>query len=420
MARRVRDAKRDTRAARAKLSQRREPYWRSLSAGLAIGYRRGKTGGSWIARRYDQGERHYRSIGPADDILDANRATVFSFDQAQAKAREWTGGQIESGPYTVANAMDAYLEYLTTEGRTAAAIADAKYRDRAFVRPQLGRLEVASLTAERLRQWRDNLAKAAPRLRTRAGEKQKHRKVDDDDARRARRATANRTWTTLRAALNRAFETDKVDSDKAWRKVKPFRSVEVARAHYLSIAEAKRLVNAADSEFRPLLLAALLTGGRFGQLAQLAVSDFNADAGTVRMRTRKGDGTERVHHTHLTEEGVQFFKQSCAGRPAEDLIFKKHDGSMWGKSHQRRPMLEACQRAKIKPTGFHQIRHTHASHAVMRGMPLLVLARNLGHADGRMAERHYSHLSDSYVSEVIRTRGPQFGLKPQSKVTPLR
>src|SRR5438105_1016314 len=87
MARRIRDAKLDTRTARLKLAQRREPYWRPLSAGVAVGYRRGSTGGSWIARHYSRETgRRYLAIGPADDTLDAG---ALSFDAAQAKAREW-------------------------------------------------------------------------------------------------------------------------------------------------------------------------------------------------------------------------------------------------------------------------------------------------------------------------------------------
>jgi integrase len=254
-------------------------------------------------------------------------------------------------------------------------------------------------------------------LRTRAGEKQKHRELaNDEEARRSRRASANRTWTTLRAALNHAFHTDKVDSDKAWRKVKPFKSVEKARVRYLSLAEAKRLIKGADKEFRPLVHAALLTGGRYGQIAQLTVNDFNADAGTLRMRTRKGEGSERIHHVHLTSEGVRFFVSACAGRSGSHLIFTRNNGSIWSKSHQTRPIQEASAHAKISPpVNFHVTRHTWASHAVMNGVPLLVVAKNLGHSDTRMVEKHYGHLAPSYIADAIRAGAPRFGFKPDPK-----
>ncbi len=224
----------------------------------------------------------------------------------------------------------------------------------------------------------------------------------------------------LRAALNRAFENDKVDSDKAWRKVQPFKGVDRARVRYLTLADATRLINASDPEFRPLVQAALFTGGRYGQIAQLVVADFDPDAATVRMRTRKGDGSERVHHVHLMPEAVQFFDKACAGRGGKDLIFTRANGAPWKKSHQIRPIEEASGRAKISPTAnFHVTRHTWASHAVMNGVPLLVVAKNLGHSDTRMVEKHYGHLAPSYVADAIRAGAPRFGVI-DSNVIPIK
>jgi hypothetical protein len=90
MARTVRNPKIDTRSARARLSERREPYWTVISEGCALGYRRGAKGGTWIARfRDEKGRQHYEALGAADDARDADGLTVFSFSQAQAMAREW-------------------------------------------------------------------------------------------------------------------------------------------------------------------------------------------------------------------------------------------------------------------------------------------------------------------------------------------
>jgi site-specific recombinase XerD len=82
--------------------------------------------------------------------------------------------------------------------------------------------------------------------------------------------------------------------------------------------------------------------------------------------------------------------------------------------------LEACERAKIKPpASFHVLRHTYASHLVMNGAPLPVLARNLGHSDTRMAEKHYAHLAPSYVADAIRAAAPALGLKTTTNVQSL-
>jgi hypothetical protein len=47
----------------------------------------------------------------------------------------------------------------------------------------------------------------------------------------------------LKAALNRAFHTDRVPTDMAWRKVKPFKRVDEAVVRYLTAAEARRLLD---------------------------------------------------------------------------------------------------------------------------------------------------------------------------------
>jgi hypothetical protein len=46
----------------------------------------------------------------------------------------------------------------------------------------------------------------------------------------------------------------------------------------------------------------------------------------------------------------------------------------------------------------------------MNGTPLMVVARNLGLSDTRMIEKHYGHLTQSYVNQAIRAGAPRFGM----------
>ena len=164
--------------------------------------------------------------------------------------------------------------------------------------------------------------------------------------------------------------------------------------------------------------AGLETGCRYGELIRLEVCDFNPDAATLAIRQSKGG---KPRHVVLTEEGAVFFCQQTTGRSGHELMFRHGDGGAWKTSEQARPMKEACERAEIKPTiSFHILRHTWASLAVMNGTPLLVVAKNLGHADTRMVEKHYGHLAPSYVAEAIRAGAPKFGFKPDHKVTTLQ
>jgi hypothetical protein len=63
MARTVRDAKLDTRAARLRLAIRPEPYWRTIEKGLALGYRRRASGGTWLTRRWAAASRYVEHKG---------------------------------------------------------------------------------------------------------------------------------------------------------------------------------------------------------------------------------------------------------------------------------------------------------------------------------------------------------------------
>ena len=57
---------------------------------------------------------------------------------------------------------------------------------------------------------------------------------------------------------------------------------------------------------------------------------------------------------------------------------------------------------------------------LMKGVPMAVIAEQLGHADTRMTEKHYAHLAPSYVAETIRAHFPTLGITGESSVMPMR
>ena len=93
MARKVRDKDLGDRASRGKLKPSGKPYWRILDQGLHLGYRKNKNSGKWVVRLYQKGAKTPYVTdtlpGVADDKADPNGIEVFSFFQAQDKAREW-------------------------------------------------------------------------------------------------------------------------------------------------------------------------------------------------------------------------------------------------------------------------------------------------------------------------------------------
>ena len=56
----------------------------------------------------------------------------------------------------------------------------------------------------------------------------------------------------------------------------------------------------------------------------------------------------------------------------------------------------------------------------MKGVPLGVIAKQLGHADTRTIERHYAHLCPNYVADTVRAALPFLGIVETANVEQLR
>jgi integrase len=416
MPRHVKDARIESREARRKLAVQSEPHWRAIVQGAHVGYYKGARRGAWLVRwRRPESGYQKATLGEADDTRDADGEHVLDYRQAQQKALEQIGRwqrpeapEAPPAPITVADVVKAYLDWIGKHRKPTTA-REWRYMAQAHILAKLGKLEVAKLTTARLRKWHEDLAEQPARLRTKRGAKQRHRDaLDDSDAIRARRATANRNLTVLKAALNHAWQSGQITgSDEAWRKVKPFRGADAARVRYLQIEECTRLLNACPEDFRRIVRGALVTGARYGELCRADVRDFNPDSASLLVRESKGGKPRWIP---LDDEAAAFLASITAGRRGNEPLFTRADGGRWGKSHQRRPLLDACKAAKIEPAiGIHILRHTWASLRIMAGLPLMVAAQVLGHSDTRMVERHYGHLAQSYIREAVRTTALPLG-----------
>ena len=422
MAGKVKHVDLDSPTARSRLKRGRNCHWQSLVPGkVHLGYQmwKGDRNGRWLLRRYI-GDNTYRSetLGAADDRDEADGVHILSWQQADAKARatvDLPATKIHN--LTVRQAMGRYVESQQHGGKDT---HDTATRIAMHILPDLGDLIVSELTTQRLQRWLSSMANMPAQTRPKNGKPQYRTAPTTEEDKRKRQNSANRILGILRAALNLAYdENDEVISKKPWSgsKLKPFKGVNAARIRYLQIAEAERLINACDMNFRPLVHAALETGARYSELGRLQVQDFNSDAGTILIQKSK---TGQSRHVTLTEEGSEFFRGHCAGRAGNELMFT-HDGLAWKETEQARPMHAACKHARITPPiSFHGLRHTWASLAVMEGMPLMVVAKQLGHRDTRMVEKHYGHLAPSFIADAVRASAPVYGIKPSKKVVPLK
>lgn len=415
----------ETRKDRKRLPYRDGPYWWHLAHGRHLGYRPNKNGGTWGARiRLLEGRYEVTRFGKADDVVDADGETVLNFSQAVAAAETWFATfdavaidpvapsekrleipRPEGAAYTVAHAITDYLEWYAQNRRD---VRKNLYTARAFILPELGHIPLTDVTTEQISRWFDGLSHAPARVRSGRGRPVRHKRSPrSPEELRRRRNSANWVLTLLKSALTKAFYDGHIDTDLAWQRVRKHRNVDKPRTRFLSGEECRRLLRACDPDLRALIRGALLTGCRAGELTRMAVGDYVPATGKIFIEKTKSG---RPRAATLTAEGQVHFDSLVRGRGADEPMFVRSDGRPWGKDHYDRQLKEACKRAGIRPPiSFHILRHTYASHAAMAGIQLIVIAKQLGHADTRMVEKHYAHLAQSFIDQQIRAMMPPLG-----------
>lgn len=404
-----RKARLDTRSSRRTIPYSKKLHIERLMKGLALGYRRNIKGGVWFARKHDEGTTHYTfaEMGLADDLTDADGVRVLTRDQAAQKAREWfadanaASAGMSRKPYTVGDACDAWLKTQTgTTGKTHVEN---------HIRPALGHIVLTKLGKGTLYDWHQDLGSKPPKW-TAFPKAKKAFDINDPETRRKRQDTANRVLRSLRAILTLAYETGKVKSNTAWDTLKPFEKTDRMRTDYLTPDEAKRFVEVCDEDFCNLVLGALYTGSRYGELCELKVSAYDSHIRAVKVLQGK---TKREKTVYLNDAESAFFDELTKGRHSDGFMFLRSDGEEWKKDHQRERMKDACAAAKItKHITFHNLRHTFGSLLAMGGTRRELVQKQMGHSSARMTDR-YTHFEQSWESQTIRNNKPSFGFTPQ-------
>ncbi len=378
--------------------------------GVALGYRKG-TGKASIASwsvRYEVGNNRYKlhRLGDADDIQDADGERVLNYKQAVAAARAFVASRrkVTDENYTVRDAYEDYLEWYPVHGNKGkGGKNDSGIRSvaKAHILPHLGDYKLADLTSIMIRNWVDGIVQAPPKGRS------QQPKMSATSL-RARKATANRILTVLKAMLNVAYQNQKILSDAGWRSVKPFQNVDAPRISWFTPEELQRLINACEPDFRKLVLAALYSGCRYGELANALVHWFDRENGLLHIPAQSAkNGEDR--DCYLNEDGVKFFSDAAVGKGMSDHLFTRSDGSPWKRAQQQRPMQRACLAANIDPPkSFHILRHSYATALISAGVSIEIVAACIGDKDLRTAKRHYAHLANDQIKATIRQHLPSF------------
>jgi integrase len=201
--------------------------------------------------------------------------------------------------------------------------------------------------------------------------------------------------------------------------VVPFRNVNARRPAPPIDDDLLRIINACRADFRDLVIGALFTGARYGELRAMKVGDFDQEHGTVYVPATAAK-ERKAKTVILTDEGSRWFSGRLAGRAKGTLMFATALGESWRPGQQAYYINLACKGAGIDPPmSFHQLRHAYATRAINAGVPLIVVAENLGHAGTHMVEKHYGHLRRDYQQQVLREQIPDFGIEVDDTVISL-
>jgi integrase len=412
----------ESREERAALQPRVWPYWWHFGRGRHLGYLPSPRGnGSWHARyawRDTSRTRHRQLfLGRADDYTEADGVRVLSFQQAWEAAKKWVAANADKAVradfsaspdrliylpigdvYTVGHAVLDYIRYSMMYRKAPESVM---YKVNRYILPHLGTIAVDELTSEQLREWLEMVAKSPAQRGT-------GRPLGDPtpEDRQRRRHTANAIFATLTAALNQAFRDGKIASDTAWRRVPKYRDLHRVRVRYLLQSEARALIGASPPDFRDLVLGALYTGCRAGELIAMPVGAFNVHTNRLYVAPGKSNWARWLA---LPDEGIDLFRRLSQGRSEGEPMFLREDGTRW-----KIPIVQACMVQARKKAGldssvvFHTLRHTYASYLVMGGASLLAVMKLLGHADIRLVVLCYAHLSPDFLADSVRLHFPKF------------
>ncbi|HYV18625.1 MAG TPA: site-specific integrase [Verrucomicrobiae bacterium] len=210
--------------------------------------------------------------------------------------------------------------------------------------------------------------------------------------------TVNRGMAWVSALFNWAIERGYA-AENPVKRLKKSRE-NVGRTRYLTPEEVGRLVDACRSpHLQALVVAAIHTGGRLGELLALSWKDVDFARRLIQLRaeTTKSRKARIVPLNDDLATLLMFMRGGVAKAP-EDPVFTFRG---WPIQSVRTAFERARRRAGLEDVHFHDLRHTFASHFVQNGGQIYVLQTILGHSSTRMTQR-YAHLSESSILEAVK------------------
>lgn len=204
-------------------------------------------------------------------------------------------------------------------------------------------------------------------------------------------ATLVRHLTVLKATFNRARRLGLLrDNPAAFVKTPKPNNVLV---RYLTPAQETLLLEQLPVRYHPIVITAMHTGLRQGELLRLSWADVDWNIGVLTIHETKAGERRRVPMNSI----VVGLLTDLRGEPAMsqlDPIFP-HDGR-----YLRRAFVKAVKASGLTPFRFHDLRHTFASRLAMQGVNDRTLMALGGWRSPAMLTR-YAHLSPAHLWQAV-------------------
>ncbi|MGB3478410.1 MAG: site-specific integrase [bacterium] len=204
-------------------------------------------------------------------------------------------------------------------------------------------------------------------------------------------ATVNRELSCIKHMFNKAVQWGYL-LENPLRSVVKFKEPP-GRTRYLTKKEIAKLLSYCAYHVGPIVVTALNTGMRKGEILNLKWRDIDMKNRVIIVRNSKNNESRTIP---INDRLLQQLK--VIGPELENqYVFSHSDGSQY--RDIRGGYKGAVKRAGLIDVTFHTLRHTFASHLVMNGVPILEVQKLLGHKTLSMTMR-YSHLSNKNLRDA--------------------
>ncbi|MCH7951010.1 MAG: tyrosine-type recombinase/integrase [Candidatus Dadabacteria bacterium] len=213
-------------------------------------------------------------------------------------------------------------------------------------------------------------------------------------------ATINRALSCLKHLFNLAKRWKKYFGDNPVSQVEFFEENNKLE-RVLTLEEEEKLLACSAPHLRPIILCALNTGMRKGEILNLKWSNIDMENNliTIEATNTKSKKPKRIY-VNSTLRGI-LLEQRLKNAGGSEHVFLGANGEpiKW----LRTAFENACRRANIINLRFHDLRHTAATRMVESGANIVAVSRILGHSTLSMTMR-YAH-PDASLREAVEKLG---------------